>query len=163
MSLIGGKVSQSDVVFSNMRKAGKDLDARARAVSDAKSAREEIPERITHVIVGMTMSCRSAVGEADSGRLKSVDLQSLEDKLAASALRPKPKPSLASSRDEGSEVVDFGEALRDADMARASLDRERLDFERKRLERELAARKKDEAQNRKIRRSEPAWKLISSD
>lgn len=56
---------------------------------------------------------------------------------------------MASLRDKGSEVAAFGEATRDADMARVAHDRERLNFERECLERESAAREEDEAQHRK--------------
>jgi len=140
MSGIGGEVGELDELLSVMLDAQKDLK---RAREDEKVERESKEGR--KLEVGRALVARAMVRRDST--VSEDDVEEVVDDMRCGKGKGKRRKVVD---DVDSELAVLGEAMKETEMARISVDRARLALERERMELE----KDDREKERELRREE---------
>ena len=141
MSGIGGEEGEMEELLAVIKEARDDVRNKQNAEKEAKARRDEEKERLGNELVEMATTRRGSSEEA-RGEESSGD-----EEQQAPRRTKKAKPSVC--KDPISDDIErFAERLRDADMAKISLERERLALERDLMAIEREEREKERAMRR---------------
>ena len=122
---VGGDVGEMDELLMEMRQKRDDIAAEKTADKDAQRQRDAEKERIGNALMVVATKGKSE---------ETVEVHSDSDGEVAVGRPVKKSKTRAVSNIPGNGLASFRVNLRDADLARISLERERLTFERERAD-----------------------------